>query len=68
MDGVKILAVEPSWFEQGVRDAIHIRMEQPSLNKDMAFPLSGKCVKVTSQWDSKINKILFQLIYMMSYM
>ena len=33
-DGVKILAAEPRWFEQGVREAIHIRMEQPSLNKD----------------------------------
>ena len=33
-EGVKILAVEPRWFERGVREAIHIRMEQPSLNKD----------------------------------
>ena len=34
MDGVKILAVEPRWFERGVREAIHISIERPSLNKD----------------------------------
>ena len=34
MDEVNILAVEPRWFEKGVREAIHIRVEQPSLNKD----------------------------------
>ena len=30
-----MLAVEPRWFERGVREAIHIRMEQPSLNNDV---------------------------------
>ena len=34
MDGVKILTVEPRWFERGVREVINIRMEQPSMNKD----------------------------------
>ena len=34
MDGVKILAVELRWFERGVREVIHIRMELPSLKKD----------------------------------
>ena len=34
MDGVQILAVEQKWFQRGVGEAIHIRMEQPSLNKD----------------------------------
>ena len=29
MDEVKVLTVEPRWFERGVREAIHIRMEQP---------------------------------------
>ena len=29
---LKILAVGPRWFERCVREAIHIRMEQPSLN------------------------------------
>ncbi len=31
---VKILAVEPRWFEWGVREAIYIRTERQSLNKD----------------------------------
>ena len=30
----KVLAVEPKWFERGVKEAIHIRIEEPSLNKD----------------------------------
>ena len=42
MDEVKMLAVEPRWFKQGVREVIHISMKLPSLNKDGAattFPL-----------------------------
>ena len=42
MDEVKMLAVELRWIKQGVRDAIHIKMELLSLNKDEAvttFPL-----------------------------
>ena len=45
VEGVKILAVELRWFVQGVREAIHIRMEWPSMNKDGAITtssLSGK--------------------------
>ena len=34
MDGVNILAVEPRWFEQGVRVLIHISIERPTLNND----------------------------------
>ncbi len=34
IERVKIIAVEPRWFEQGVREAIYISMERPSLNKD----------------------------------
>ena len=30
----KVLAVEPKWFERGVKEAIHIKLERPSLNKD----------------------------------
>ena len=30
----KLLVVEPRWFKQDVKEAIHIRMERPSLNKD----------------------------------
>ena len=44
IDGVIILAIEPRCFKQGVREAIHIRIEWPSLNKIGAVttsPLSG---------------------------
>jgi hypothetical protein len=34
MDKAKILEVEPKWFERGVREAIHIRMLRPTLNRD----------------------------------
>ncbi len=34
MDDTKILEVESKWFEQGVKEAIHIRDTYPSLNKD----------------------------------
>ncbi len=34
IERVKMLAVEPRWFEWGVREAIYIRNERPSLNKD----------------------------------
>jgi hypothetical protein len=37
IDKVKILAVEPRWFEREVREAIYIRTEQPSLDKDGAL-------------------------------
>ena len=31
---VKILGTEPRWFERGVKEAIHIRVNKPSLNRD----------------------------------
>ena len=34
LDNTKILAVEPKWFERGVKEAIYIRAHGPSLNKD----------------------------------
>ena len=34
LDKVQILDREPRWFERGVKEAIHIRANQPSLNKD----------------------------------
>ena len=34
MTSAKILEVEPKWFERGVKEAIHIRTSQPSLNRD----------------------------------
>ena len=34
MEDAQILAVEPRWFERGVKEAIYIRTTKPSLNKD----------------------------------
>ena len=34
MSNTKILTTEPRWFERGVKEAIHIRTNQPPLNKD----------------------------------
>ena len=34
MESAKILAVDDRWFERGVKEAIHIRVAAPSLNKD----------------------------------
>ena len=34
MDNVKILEVELKWFERGVREAIQIWINNPTLNKD----------------------------------
>ena len=34
LDKTEILAVEPKWFERGVKEAIYIRANKPSLNRD----------------------------------
>jgi len=34
LHNTKILAVEPRWFERGVKEAIHIELEKPTLNRD----------------------------------
>jgi len=34
LESARILAVEPRWFERGVKEAIHIRVVAPSLNRD----------------------------------
>ena len=39
MDEVKILAVEPRWLRWGVREAIHVRVGWPSLNRDGAITI-----------------------------
>ena len=33
-DNIKIIDKENKWFERGVRDAIHIRANSPTLNRD----------------------------------
>ena len=35
LDNVRILEVELKWFERGVRESIQIRINSPTLNKDM---------------------------------
>ena len=34
LDEVKILDREPCWFERGVKEAIYIKVNKPTLNKD----------------------------------
>ena len=34
LDEVKILDREPRWFERGVKEAIYIKVNNPTLNKD----------------------------------
>ena len=34
LDKTEILAVEPKWFVRGVKEAIYIRANKPSLNRD----------------------------------
>ena len=36
LDKTRILAVEPRWFERGAKEAIHIRLNNPTLNRDGA--------------------------------
>ena len=42
LEKVKILDREPRWFERGVKEAIYIRINQPTLNKD-----GGGAIQVT---------------------
>ena len=50
MDDTKILEVEPKWFERGVKEAIHIRVTHPSLNKD------GGRYNLPSVWTNILNE------------
>ena len=34
LDNARILEVESRWYERGVKEAIHIRVAKPSLNRD----------------------------------
>ncbi len=50
MDDNKRLEVEPKWFECGVKEAIHISVTHPSLNKD-----GGRYI-LTSAWTNILNE------------
>ena len=50
LDQVKILDREPRYFERGVKEAIYISVNKPSLNKDRGYP---KCL--TRFW-SQVSK------------
>jgi hypothetical protein len=34
IENTKVLAVEPRWFERGVKEAIYIKLNRPTLNRD----------------------------------
>ena len=48
LDKVKILDVDPRWFERGVKEAIHIRISKPELNR-------GR-YQLPSVWDNLLTK------------
>ncbi len=50
MNDTKIVEVEPKWFKRGVKEAIHIRVTHPSLNKD------GGKIQSTSVWTNILNE------------
>ena len=50
LDKTKVLAVEPKWFERGVKEAIYIRAYEPSLNKD------GGRYNLPPIWNNVIRK------------
>ena len=51
LDNVKILEVEPKWFERGMRAVIQIRMNNPTLNKD-----AGR-YNLTPVWNNALKKL-----------
>ena len=51
LDKVRILEVEPKWFERGVRETIQIRMNNPTLNKD-----AGR-YNLPSVWNNTLKKL-----------
>ena len=49
LESTNILAVEPKWFERGVKEAIYIRAMSPSLNRD------GGRYQLPPIWDNVIR-------------
>ncbi len=50
IDDTNILEVESKWFERGVKEAIHISVTHPSLNKD------GGRYNLPSVWTNILNE------------
>ena len=50
LENTEVLAVEPKWFERGVKEAIYIRANKPSLNRD-----TGR-YNLPSVWNNTIKK------------
>ena len=59
---VKILSREKSWFERGVKEAIFVKKENPSLNRNggLRFNLPKVYQSVLSPWSrqSYANQVL----------
>ena len=54
LENAKILLVEHKWFEGGVKEAIHIRALNPSLNRD------GGCYNLPPIWNNIIKERLIE--------
>ena len=54
LEKTKILLVEHKWFERGVKEAIHIRALNPSLNRD------GGCYNLPPVWKNIIKERLME--------
>ena len=54
---VQILAREDRWFERGVKEAIHVKLEKPSLNRGggLRFNLSPVYDSVLGSLSRKLN-------------
>ena len=49
LDRVKILIADSKKFERGVKEAIYIRVAEPSLNKD------GRCYLLSAVWTNLLR-------------
>ena len=56
IDDVVILDREPRWFERGVKEAVWVRAEQPSLNRS-----GGVRVNLSHGWDRVIKQLPHRL-------
>ena len=57
LDEVQILDKEPRWFERGVKEAIYIKVNNPTLNKDGGgYKLPGVCESILRSSVPKVKK------------